>query len=217
MQAMGDLFGVPVKVELEQSIQNHLPDNRSDCVADALARLVKVVVKCQIGPAVRFGDCVIDLDVNVAQFDDVRRMLLRVMHPVIRLRQPFASFRHQPGTVGVQPFPNPPQPSILVRPCQRLEDVCRRIPWGGSYAKGRRMQNYPPIMCRARQQGEICGVLCCKDNDLFTQHLMRRHERRDDGLTYACDSDNSFEFLDCPIQTWAMLSIAPPSLPMRCP
>ena len=87
MEALSDLLGVPLVVELQEAGEDFSAGGLADREADALLGLVEAVAEVEVGPAVGGGDGVVHLDVEVTELLDVGGRFVGVVEAVVGLGQ----------------------------------------------------------------------------------------------------------------------------------
>ena len=87
MQPRCDLGRVPLVVQLEQSIEQLVLRLWANREPHPLWCFPVVMVQFQVAPAVCVAHGMVELDMQLAESDDVWVVFIRVMHPVVRLRE----------------------------------------------------------------------------------------------------------------------------------
>ena len=93
MEALRDLLGVPLVVELQEAGEDFTAGRFADREADALLGLVEAVAEVEVGPAVGGGDGLVHLDVEVTELLDVGGGFVGVVEAVVGLGQALVVYR----------------------------------------------------------------------------------------------------------------------------
>ena len=85
VEALGDLLGVPLVVELQEAGEDFPAGRLADRESDALLGLVEAVIEVEIKPAVGGGDGIVHFDVELTELLDVGSGFVRVVETVVSL------------------------------------------------------------------------------------------------------------------------------------
>ena len=94
VEALGDLLGVPLVVELQEAGEDFPAGRLADREAGALLGLVEAVAEVEVGPAVGGGDGLVHLDVEVTELLDVGGGFVGVVEAVVGLGQALPASKH---------------------------------------------------------------------------------------------------------------------------
>ena len=94
MEALLDLLGVPLVVELQEAGEDFSAGRLADREPDALLGLVEAVAEVEVVPAVGGGDGLVHLDVEVTELLDVGGGFVGVVEAVVGLGQAFMTGEH---------------------------------------------------------------------------------------------------------------------------
>ena len=105
MEALIDLLGVPLVVELQEAGEDFPAGRLADREPGALLGLVEAVAEVEVVPAVGGGDGLVHLDVEVTELLDVGGGFVGVVEAVVGLGQSLLAGEHDLAAVLVVDSP----------------------------------------------------------------------------------------------------------------